>query len=386
MGFRSILNCLQRGQSSIQTQRARRHRSACRLGSEFLEDRCTPAAMITIGDVTVVEGDDGTHNAEVQVHVTEPHGNSIAVNFATVSGSATAGSDFNAVSGRLTFKRSEMTKTILVPIRGDQVIESDETFSIRLTNAKGAKIATSLGQVTIADDEPRLTISDASAIEGNGGTSLMKFTVSLSHAFNLPISVDFATADGSALAGADYISKFGSLTFAENETSQEIEVEVIGDRTPEWDKSFSVNLASSDAVISDSQGTGTIWDNEPRITIYDAYNYGESTMTFYVYLAMPYDEPVTVDFATIDGTAIDGLDYAGDAGTLTIEAGSEMAMITFDVLDPTSVPDKYFYVQLSNPSTNATLMNEWATGYWYYDYGWWGGGDWGWYYGDGYYY
>jgi len=340
--------------------------------------------MITIGDVTIVEGHDGTQNAEVEVYVTEPHGNSIGVSYRTVNGSALAGSDFDAVSGRLLFKRNDLSKTILVPIRGDRVIENDELFSIRLSSPKGAKIADGECVVTIADDEPRISIYDASLVEGNEDTSLMKFTVSLTHAHDLPITVDYNMTDGSAIDGLDYIASAGTLTFAENETSQEIEVEVIGDRVPEWDKSFTVNLTSSDAVINDSEATGTIWDNEPRISIWDSYNYGESTMTFYVSLAMPYDEPVTVDFTTLDGMAFAGVDYVAQAGTLTFEPdGPTTLMITVDVLDPTSAPDKYFYIQLSNQSANATLMNEWATGWWYYDYGWYDGG-WGYY--DGYYY
>ena len=376
--FHSLLNRLSRRSNSYRSRRTHR------LGADALEARCTPAAMITIGDVTIVEGHDGTQNAQVEVYVTEPHGNSIGVSYRTVNGSALAGSDFDAVSGRLLFTKKDMSKTILVPIHGDRDIENNELFSIRLSSPKGAKIADGEGLVTIADDEPRISIYDSSIVEGNADTSLMKFTVSLTHAHDLPITVDYNMTDGSALAGLDYIASAGTLTFEENETSQEILVEVIGDRVQEWDKSFTVNLTSSDAVISDSVATGTILDNEPRISIWDSYNYGESTMTFYVNLAMPYDEPVTVDFTTLDGMAIAGVDYVAQAGTLTfVPDGPTTLMITVDVLDPTSAPDKYFYIQLSNPSANATLMNEWATGWWYYDFGWYDGG---WWYYDGYYY
>jgi hypothetical protein len=128
-------------------------------------------------------------------------------------------------------------------------------------------------------------------------------------------------------------------------------------------------------------GVGTIMDDEPRISIGDVWNYGEATFTFTVSLSTVYDEDVTVDFATMDGTAIAGVDYVATSGTLTfVRNEMTVLMITVEVLDPTSV-DKYFSVHLSGASTNALIANEAAYGYWYYDYGYY---DYG-YYDYGYY-
>ena len=82
-----------------------------------------PAALISIGDVSVVEGNSGTLNAAVPVTISQPHGNNVTVNYSTANGTATAGSDYNAVSGTLTFTKNETTKSILVPIRGDRIVE-----------------------------------------------------------------------------------------------------------------------------------------------------------------------------------------------------------------------------------------------------------------------
>jgi hypothetical protein len=143
MVFRSLLDYLTPRPRWL--RRATPRPRTSRLSVEALEDRCTPAAVLAIGDVTLVEGNEGTHNAVVQVTLSEPHGNSVAVNYNTADGTAVAGSDYNAVSGRPTFARNELTKTILVPIRGDRVAEPDESFSVRLSNAKGAQIADGLG-------------------------------------------------------------------------------------------------------------------------------------------------------------------------------------------------------------------------------------------------
>ena len=130
-----------------------------------------PAAMITIAGASIVEGNDGSQNALVRVNLTEPHGNAVTVDYSTGDSSATAGSDYGAVSGKLSFARGQISKTILIPVLGDRLAEYDESFFVRLSNAKGAKIATSQASVAIQDDEPRVSITGGSAYENDGQTS-----------------------------------------------------------------------------------------------------------------------------------------------------------------------------------------------------------------------
>jgi hypothetical protein len=306
------------------------------------------------------------------------------VDYSTTNCTARAGSDYNAVSGKLTFARGEMSKKILVPVRGDRGLESDESFFVRLSHAKGARIADGTAVVRIMDDEPRITISDLWAREGNSGTTPFTFTVSLSAPSDLPVTVNYATADGSAIAGIDYAPTPGLLVFAPGQTSQTITVGINGDRLPEPDKTFLVNVSTpnSYAAISKGIGVATINDDEPRISIADAYNYGETLFTFTVSLSAACDQDVTVSFATADGTAVAGADYVATSGTITFKPGEPTTQtITVVVLDPTSAPDKWFSVQLSGASTNALIVSAAANGYWYYDYGYY---DYG-YYDYGYY-
>ena len=356
---------------SLTSTPTRRRPAPCRLGLESLEDRCTPSAMLAIGDMTILEGNAGTHNALVPVTVSEPHGNAVTVNYSTADGTASAGSDYRAVSGKLTFALGEMSKSILVPVIGDRVPEADKSFFVELSNAKGAKIAKGEGIVTIVDDEPRISINDVSLLEGNSGTTLFTFTVSLSVPYDLPVNVNYTTTDGSAIAGSDYTAASGTLIFAPGQTSQTITVGVTGDRLPGPDKTFVVNLSTpnSYAAISKGAGVGTIIDDEPRISIADAYNYGESSFTFIVSLSAAYDQAVTVDFATADSTATAGVDYVTTFGTLTFAPGEMSQTITVEVIDPTATPDKWFTIHLSGASTNALIVNEAAYGYWYYDPG-----------------
>ena len=81
------------------------------------------AAVVSIGNVAILEGNAGTQNAAVTVNVSEPHSNAVTVDYRTANGTATAGSDYNAVSGKLTFAKNQMSKTILVPVIGDRAAE-----------------------------------------------------------------------------------------------------------------------------------------------------------------------------------------------------------------------------------------------------------------------
>ena len=173
------------------------------------------------------------------------------------------------------------------------------------------------------DDEPRISINDVSAPEGNSGTTPFTFTVSLSAAYNMPVTVNYATANGTAAAGGDYTAASGTLTFEPGQpTSQTVTVLVNGDRLFEPNETFFVNLSTPDghAEISRGTGFGTIIEDDPRISIARRVQLRRVTpFTFTVSLSAASTEAVTVDFATVDGTALAGVDYVFTAGTLTFD-------------------------------------------------------------------
>jgi hypothetical protein len=108
-----------------------------------------------------------------------------------------------------------------------------------------------------------MSINDVTSAEGKSGTRSFTFTVSLSRGTTVAVSVNFATANGSAIAGEDYHAVSGTLVFNAGETTKTIVVEVIGDRKREPDESFSVNLSgASGATISDASGTGWIRNDD----------------------------------------------------------------------------------------------------------------------------
>ncbi|HKA08240.1 MAG TPA: FG-GAP-like repeat-containing protein, partial [Gemmataceae bacterium] len=155
---------------------------------------------------------------------------------------------------------------------------------------------------------PTVSVSDAAVAEGNTSTVNATFTLTLTYASNVDVTVHYATADITATAGSDYTAASADVVIPAGQTSRTFTVAVIGDRLPEPDETFAVNLSSpTNATIADSQGVGTILDDEPRITINDVSlnegNKGTKSFNFTVSLSASYDASVTVSYATADGTA-----------------------------------------------------------------------------------
>src|SRR5206468_9197549 len=129
------------------------------------------------------------------------------------------------------------------------------------------------GQGTIVDDEPRVSINDVTRTEGNSGLTAFAFTVSLSVVYDVPVTIGYATANGTATAGSDYQAASGTLTILAGQTSGTVTVLVNGDRLPEPNETFFVNLsAPTNATIADGRGMGTIVNDDlplPTISIGD---------------------------------------------------------------------------------------------------------------------
>src|SRR5262249_53500634 len=141
-------------------------------------------------------------------------GQPVTVAYATVNGTASAGSDYQSTSGTLTFAPGETSKTVTVLVNGDRLAEPNEAFFVNLSSPTNAVINDGQGVGTIVDDEPRISISDVTKKEGNGKqTTLFLFTVTLSAAYDQPVTMSFRTVDGTATTSdGDYVAQTGTLT------------------------------------------------------------------------------------------------------------------------------------------------------------------------------
>jgi sugar lactone lactonase YvrE len=174
------------------------------------------------------------------------------VNYATADETAIAGQDYTAVGGTLTFAPGETSKFISIPIINDTIYEGgvSETFSLSLSNPTGADahlLFPNSTTISIFDNEqfPRISSQNTTVNEvSNGNTSIANVTVRLNNSSVQPVSVNYATANGTAIAGADYQATSGTLTFAPNESVKTIPVTIYGDSNFESNETFTVNLTN----------------------------------------------------------------------------------------------------------------------------------------------
>ena len=333
-----------------------------------------PVPTLSIDDVTTIEGHTGTTNAAFTITLSQASTQTVTVAFGTTNGTATAGSDYTATSGTATFNPGELTKPVNVPILGDTNPEFNETYFVNLTLPTNATIADAQGAGAITNDDgppADIAISNATITEGNTGTADATFTVTLAAPSLTPVTVDFTTADGSATQPSDYTTTTGTLTFAPSEVSKVILVPVVGDTKHEaTTETFVVNLTnpSTNAGISDAQGTGTITDNDaaPTLSVNDATvtegNTGTVNAVFTVTLSAASGLPATVHYATADGTATAGTDYTSTSGDLTFAPNELTKTVNVPVIGETvDESTESFVLNLTAP-TGATTSDAQGAG------------------------
>ncbi len=323
-----------------------------------------PTLSITAPLTAIIEGNSGSVSANFTVSLSRAGTKTITVNYATSNGSATAGSDFTATSGTLTFSPGQTSKIIAVPVLGDTTDENGETFNLTLiapVNANLSSVPTATG--TIADDDVSLRVNNPRSLpEGNvGSPGSVTFDITLSGPSAQSVTVNYQTGNGinnPASANSDYVAKSGKLTFSPGETLKRVTIQFIGDNVVELNETFFFDLlAPTNTTISDSRGVGQINnDDGPGITIANAVtidegNSGTSTQTFTVTLSAASTNTVTVDWITANSTA-GATDYVAASGTLTFLPGDPLSQIITVLVkgDTTVEPNETYKVALSKPT------------------------------------
>lgn len=229
------------------------------------------AATLAIAANSAVEGNAGTSVLNLVVTLSAASKTPVTVNYATSDGSANAGTDYVAASGTLSFAPGQLTQNVPVTINGDTALEADETFSVTLSNPVGATLATATAIGTISNDDAlTLSIADATVLEGGPGPAgQLLFTVTLSGASTVPVTVDYTTAAGTATAGVDFTASSGTLSFAPGITSQQVMVALVPDSINEPNETLTVTLSNPqpNGQVSLSRATATgILGNDDLVT------------------------------------------------------------------------------------------------------------------------
>ena len=382
----------------------------------IIRDDDTASVRLSIGDTTATEGTAGSSTAVFTVTLSAPSATAVSVSYATVDGTARAGSDYQAVSNTLSFAPGETVRTISVSVLDDAVLEPEEAFYVDLSNPVGASLDRGRGKAVIRDDErcegPNLILNPGAELPSPpvlGLTLLPGWTA-------VGASWQQRTSDPAPFEGLAYFSA-GATDHAE--LIQDVPVIGYAPRIDAGGQAFVFrgrvrtraespsDLArivveyrdATNSVVLDAFDTGEIasptgwtpvqsertapagtrfvrvrllasrvtgtaddgyFDNLslaslrapvltiPDVTIYEILTGAEAK--FVVTLSCPVAQSLSVAYATADGTATAGSDYVATSGTLSFPAGSVAATISVPVLgDAAHERHETFYVNLSSP-------------------------------------
>jgi hypothetical protein len=221
---------------------------------------------VSIGDTEVAEGNAGVTTMTFPLTLDIPSAVDITLRWRTRNGvtPSTAGlDDYVPASGSVTIPAAATTGHIDISVVGDLSSERHEDIAVELVPIGDTAIVPDpIGLGTVVNDDG-FSVTDATVVEGGAGVTTMRFTVTASSPLPAPASVNFATRDGSARAGIDYVAKSGKVSFAAGQTSADILVEVKGDTQPEPDQYFELVLAESATQHPlDAVGVGTIVNDD----------------------------------------------------------------------------------------------------------------------------
>ena len=331
-----------------------------------------PLPALSVANKSRTEGNSGTAAMVFSIKLTPASGRPVSVRCSTLAGSAGEGSDFISTNGLLVFAPGRTLLTFSVPIVGDTADETNETFSLVLSDATNAVIIAGIATGTIVDNDttPKLYLSDASVAEGDSDTTNLVFNVRLTPESGRPVSVFYFVTNGSATAGVDFTGINATLLeFPPGTTNQTISVPVFGDMLSETHETVIVRLlAPTQATLGDALGVGTILDDDafPALSIADTIvgepATGGTNAVFAVTLSTASGRTINVSYATSNLTARAGSDFTKKSGTLTFAPGVTNVPLSIAISrDALVETNETFLVQLLLP-VNASLNDTQAIG------------------------
>ena len=344
----------------------------------------TVPAVITVSVADAVGSEGAT--ADFVVRLNKASASAVTVDYETVESTsfvhaATAGTDYTAQDSTLTFAAGQTKKTVSVALTSDTEADDGEFFWLVLSNATGARLreyeqaifredatgedipAVARGTIRDTADTPELTVLGMNGLESEDLP--VRFPVVLAPASETEVTVDYATADGTAEAGADYRRRSGTLRFAPGQTLKVVWVPVIDDVVEDSGETLTLKLSNpSGATLATATVTATILNHDgPSLSVAPVQGLESGgALAFVVRLDRAAEETVTVRYATFDGTARAGEDYTEAQGTLEFLAGETEKTVTVAVaVDEVAEDDETLTLVLTD-AVGAGIAGAVATG------------------------
>lgn len=336
-------------------------------GRDVLAITARAAPVLSVGDVSVVEGNAGSNFAVFSVSLDAPRADAaVEFTYATADGSAISGRDYTASTGTGTIAAGALSTTVSIPITTETVFEADETFTLAVYDPLNASLGdgSAIGTITNDDGLPAISLSDASITEGGS----LVFTLSLSGPSDF-VTTGTVTTETRTADLADFTSGIINFVFPAGATTTTVTVPTTGDSLVEGDETMRLVVSSIDGGLAtglDNFGTGTIVDDDvapapPALTIGDDAVAEGGVLNLPVTLSSPAPEPIAVRLSAVGGSA-DGSDYSIPVGVVTFAAGASAAVLTINTIDdPVFEPAETVIVGVTEV-TQGSLGNSSDTG------------------------
>jgi hypothetical protein len=302
--------------------------------------------------------------------------NAVTVDYATGDGTAIAGTDYTATNGTLSWGQNDSaSKSISIPVSSTTAFSGEKTFAIVLNNPSAQAMISSPGAATVtisgaaAATVGTLVLADATYTISQ---SLQSVTISVNRTGGAvgKTSVAYQTTNGTAVAGTDYKTASGTLSWADGDsTAKSFQVAISNSKPFSGNKTFSVALsgATGGAMIGDPQSSTVTIAGDASASVGNfqlsasTYTVGQATGTVAIVVnrAGGSNGTASVVYSTTNGTAIAGTDFTATSGTLKWASG-DTASKSFTVAISNATPytgNRSFTVNLSTPSAGATISS-----------------------------
>ena len=221
---------------------------------------------------TAISAGEGSGNVTVTVRLSNPSSSVVQVDYSSADGTAQAGADYTAVNDTLIFNIGDTEETFNIPINDDALYETDETLTVSLSNPQNGDLGLlNPIELTIQDNDnpPSVQFSSSNfTVDELDGTATI--TVVLSAVSGIDTLINYASIDGTAVAGSDYTAVAGSLNILAGATSGTITIPILSDLIQEGDETVQLTLSTpTNAILGNpANATLTIQDSFTPISVY----------------------------------------------------------------------------------------------------------------------
>ena len=292
------------------------------------------APNIFINNARVTEGG----SVEIPINLSNASELDVSVDFVTTDVTAKAGTDYQASSGTLVISAGDTVGVISITTTDDQLDEEDKSFTLTLSNPQNAELYRSSIDIEIFDNDETPIVTAASQVNEEGETVVITFA--LSDESGRDISFNYATKDGAALAGSDYTSQNGSITFAAGESIKTLNIATLDDAFDENRENFTVSLSNPVNVelgISVIQIALDDNDDEPTVSITgSSVSESANSATAVISLSSASGKAINVSYSTNETNSAEAIrDYIPVSSSITFAPGETQKTINIDLVNDT---------------------------------------------------